>query len=949
MLLKFFSFSLILLFSFVQLQAQNRDVNLIVSVKNQLGEVVQDAEVSLIKNSQKPKKIKSNRLGIVRFDKINIGDYQIVVTAEGFSEFKSEPIQLKSGESRQIEVTLEVKFLETDVTISGDDNLEDTGTAQILDESVIAKLPDDPKLLEQMLRSIAGESVTGEEMPITVDGQTGGKIPPKESIQAIRINQNVLSAQYDNPSGWGIEIYTRSNVDKFRTSIGFNYQDSKFNAPDFFIGQKVPMRSYNFSGNFSGPITKTSAFDFWIGHNRNNSSKTINATTLDSNLQPIAIQTTFPAISNGTSFGGSVNSDLNKKHKIAIGFHSWMSKSTGENVGDFSLPSRVSDSENQYHNLRFSETYFVNERLINTFRANTNFSISKTFGGSNEPSINVLEAFFGGGAQNDRSNKNISFEATDDLSWQWNKYTLNIGGRIRWQGINQTSRQNFGGSYTFSGRTAPQLDSNNNLVYDEFGNVILTQINSLEVYRRTLYFRNLGYSAAQIRSLGGGASQFTIAGGDPTISVNQTDAAFYVQNSYKLKETVALSFGLRYENQTNIRSNFDFSPRIGLIWSPKNDPKTVKPLASLPRVSFGYGVFYNRFWITNFIPIRQIMGDRANYLINEPEILDSLPAVPSVPELEEFATPRTQRFISDSLQSPKMHIFSTNASKKLPLGFSTNFTVTHSRLIRQNLSRNINPLLNGVRPLGDIGNVYETDSIGIGNSTRYAVSLNLPQNIMWGNIRYTFARVRDNRVSASGSPFDPFDFSQEFSPASGDGVHSLNSYFSYQLPFKFSVSGDFTYRSGGRFNITTGRDTNGDGFFSERPAFASDLTKPNLVYTEYGVLDPNPSPTDKIIPRNLGRGNPTTSFDLRISKTFGFNEDKQSKKPAKQNLSFSVNIQNVFNIFNRGNPIGNMSSPNFLKTLSNSGGNMIEVGDGIYYSGGSTAPRSLSFSVRFSF
>ncbi len=44
-----------------------------------------------------------------------------------------------------------------------------------------------------------------------------------------------------------------------------------------------------------------------------------------------------------------------------------------------------------------------------------------------------------------------------------------------------------------------------------------------------------------------------------------------------------------------------------------------------------------------------------------------------------------------------------------------------------------------------------------------------------------------------------------------------------------------------------------------------------------------------------------------------------------------------------------MSSPNFLKTLSNSGGNFIEMSDGMFFAGGNTAPRSLSFNMRFSF
>jgi hypothetical protein len=56
----------------------------------------------------------------------------------------------------------------------------------------------------------------------------------------------------------------------------------------------------------------------------------------------------------------------------------------------------------------------------------------------------------------------------------------------------------------------------------------------LESYRRTLLFRQLGFSNQRIRELGGGASQFTISGGNPKINLSQVDYAFYVQNSYKL-------------------------------------------------------------------------------------------------------------------------------------------------------------------------------------------------------------------------------------------------------------------------------------------------------------------------------------------------------------------------------------------------------------------------------
>lgn len=938
-----------LLFSTVSFNAQIKESSLNISVKNQLSEVITDAEILLFKDNQQVKLLKSNKQGIVRFNNLADGEYQITITATGFNDFKSELFSIKNGETKSIEINLEVKPIESNVSVGGDDDVENSGTSRVLNENQIQRLPDDPAKLERLLRSIAGESATGEQMPITVDGQEGAKLPPKEQIQAIRINQNVFSAQYDNPNGWGIEIYTRSNVDKFSGSVWANYQDSRFNASDPFIGRRIPNKSGNLSFSLTGPITKKSMFSVYLQQNRSRSSKAVNATILDSQLRPISFQTTFPNPDDGVYGGLTFTADLNKKHKLALAYNVSINQSKGNNVGEFSLPSRANDSEFNYHNLRFSESYFANENLINQFRSSVTFQTSRNSGGSNEVALNVLESFFGGGSQNENSSKRFNFEVTNDTSWQKNKYSLNFGWKIRGVFIDQTSTSDFGGTYTFSGRTAPVLDANNNPVLDANGNFINTQISSLETYRRTLLFKQLGFSATQIRTLGGGASQFTISGGNPTVTINQADAAAYIQNSYKLKENLAVSFGVRYENQTNIESNLNIAPRLGLIWSPKSNPKK-KTLYALPKISLGYGVFYNRFDAYNFLSIRQATGaDRAAFLITDASVLDLFPNVASVTQLQQFALPKTQRFITVDLQTPLMQMFNATATKKLPAGFSANMNFSYSKSNRQSVSRNINALFNGIRPLGNIGNVYETNSIGRTERTRISVSLNLPEKVMYGNIRYNYAKAKDNRVSGNGLPLNPFDFSQEFSPTTGDGVHSISSYFSYELPLGFSFSGDFSYQTGSRFNITTGKDTNGDGYFLERPAFATDLTKPNLIQTKYGLLDPNPTATDKIIPRNLGRGNSKINFDVYLSKSFGFNGDKANKKPAKQTLNFSISIENIFNIVNRSNPVGNMSSPNFLKVLSNSEGNFIEVSDGIYYGSGSPSPRAFSFSMSFRF
>jgi hypothetical protein len=535
---------------------------------------------------------------------------------------------------------------------------------------------------------------------------------------------------------------------------------------------------------------------------------------------------------------------------------------------------------------------------------------------------------------------------------------LGFGVRLRGERINQNSTANFGGTYTFSGRLAPVLDTNNNPVTNSAGTVLTTQISSLESYRRTLLFQQTGFSNQRIRELGGGANQFSISGGNPEIKVSQYDLGFYVQNSYKISETIAASFGVRYENQTNINSNFNFAPRFGIIWAPKAKEKQ-NPLYALPRISIGYGMFYNRFGLNNTLSVRQASNsDSSQYLITEANILDFYPNVPSVNSLEQFALPRTQRFIDAAFETPYQSLLNITASKKMPKGYTLNFTFSHGTTFRQSFMQNINAPLAGtfnllnpslaVRPLGNVGNVYETQSDRKTKTDRISINLGFPNSEkLFASLRYSFIKSKGNVVSGSGSPFDPYDFTQEFAPTVFDGVQSVGGYFFYSLPYKISVGGDFSVSSGTKFNIFTGRDTNGDGFFSERPSFATDLSKPNLVETPYGILDPNPSPTDKLIPRNLGRGSKNIVFNSSLSKSFGFGEDKKNKKPPRQTINFNLRVNNVFNIINKGNPIGNMSSPNFLRQLSGfSDGGIFTINGAqqVNFPG-----RSVSFSIGFGF
>lgn len=941
---------------------QTNDATIVLAVKDQRGDAVADAEIVVTSTVTDAKiwKAKTDRRGSARIAKLPAGEYRVLIVASGFKDYSDASLVVKIGETKDLDIALDVAPIESKVEIGGEEAVEaeKSGSTTVLNEEQIAKLPDNQEELERMIKAI-GQAVTGEELPVSVNGVQGGKIPPKDMIQQIRVNQNVFSAQYDGPWGGGIEIFTRSSVDKFRYYAGFSFADSRLNAPDPFIGQRVPYQMKNYFFSVSGPLFgKKANFNLYASHTDSDSSSVINAIVLDAALRPVEFKESLATPSRNDGINFTVNADPNPKHKIYVNYSFGISKSKNQNTGGFSLPSRANDSKGQNHYLQFSETFLINPNVVNQTRFFTYYYSNESFGGSNDYAINVLDAFYGGGSQQNSTNANSAFDASNETTWQMGRYALGFGFRVRGEKISQTSTSNFGGTYTFSGRVAPVLDENNQPVTDGSGNVVTTQINSLEAYRRTLLFRQLGYTNAQIRTLGGGANQFTISGGDPSIDVSQYDAAVYIQNSYKISDVLAASFGLRYEKQNNINSNTDFAPRFGLIWTPKSKDKQ-NPLTILPRVSVGYGIFYSRFSLNNTLNVQLASdADRSQYLITETNVLDLFPDVPTVDDLQQFALPRTQRFINGGFQTPYQSLFNLTVTKRLPKGFSLNFTYAGSRLFRQTFTQNINAPLAGtfnpqdpstaVRPFGNVGNIYELRSEARSLSDRFSLNLNLPQSQkLFGGLRYNFNKSRNNNATGSGSSFDPYDYSQEFGRGTADGVHSVGGYFYLSLPKKVSIGTDFSLNSGQRFNITTGRDTNGDGYYSERPSFATDLSKPGIIGTPYGYLDPNPEPGDVLIPRNLGRGSPYIIFNASLTKIFGFNEDKAKKLPPKQSLSFTIRANNVLNIVNKGTPIGNMASPNFLRSLagySDGGVSFINGAQQINFPG-----RSLNFNVGFQF
>ncbi len=947
------SLALVLLcLSSVYILRAQQTSSVIISVTDPNGNIVVGAATILSGENSAKRDALSSELGVISFRGIPAGKYTFNIKVDGFKEFTSQPIELRQGESKRLDIILELASIESNVDVSQSDAVDPTssGGSRDLKKEEIETLPNDPEELKRVLQAIAGPTLTGDEMQITVNGIPGATLPNKENIKLIRINRNVFSSQYEYSYGGGIEIYTDSDIKKFRGSIGFSFSDSRLNATNPFIGRRVPFQSKGISFSFSAPLRKNLSISGYSSFNDSVSNAAITAVALDQNFQPVDIRDSFESGRRSSYSDFYINWDPNKKNKF-VGNLS-INYDNGINLGSgFSLASRANDAQTSGFAFAFTETYIITPEFVNTTRFSSRIDKNRSKGVSSASALNVSEAFLGGGSQTDQETTNSRFEIYNDTTKKLGRLNIGFGGAVRGYRIKEISRSNFGGTYTFSGRTAPVLDANFQPVLDPAGNVVTEQITSLESYRRTLVLRNLGLSATQIRSLGGGAEQFTISGGQPEISVDQVDYSFYQQNNFGLSETTGISFGLRYENQSNISSRTNFAPRFGFTWAPKAKVKQ-RPETTLPRITLGYGIFYNRFGIGQTMSELQANSpDRSFYFVTDAGILDQFPDVPTVAALQQTATLRSLRSIDDELEAPFQNIINLNVAKNLWSGMSVNVGFTRVNSSRSILTRNINaPLASPVGaplvyPLGNSRNTYEIRSAGKSRSDRVFISVNLPPIKVFGKpgnigLWYNYGKINSDVVQGSGSTFDPYDFSREWGRSPADGVHAVFGYFQFSLPKSFYLRGDYNIRTGSRFNIITGRDTNRDGIYAERPAFATDPLKPGVIDTPYGLLDPNPAPGAALIPRNLARGSGGAEVNMYLSKSFGFAKNKANKNQPTRSLNFGVWVNNVFNKNNKGNPVGNMSSPNFLRVVS--GSNF----DGEFRQ---SSPRRMQFSTSFSF
>jgi hypothetical protein len=955
-------------------------------VTDESGAVIPGAKVTLNGRSGTVKNTVADHNGSYTFAGVPPGDYTVQAAAPELSQAQPEKVTLRAG-SQSLNLMLTVASISEKLTVqdaSGPALTTDSSnnaSAVVLRGADLEALSDDPDDLAADLAALAGPSAGPSGGSIFVDGFSGGQLPPKESIREIRINQNPFSPEYDKLGYGKIEIFTKPGADKYRGTAQWNFANDFWNTRNPYAPDKAPFLLNEFEGNAGGPLTKKSSFTLDAQRNMVDSGSITNAVTID----PATLQTRpFTGIlttpGRFTNISPRVDYQLGQNNTLMFRYGVTHSDVRDNGIGGFDLTSRGYHSQFTNQTVQASDTALIGS-VVNETRFQFYRSATQAIANSSTPATLVLQSVNQGGSTLGRTfDTQNSYELQNYSSLLKGRHSWRFGVRLRRQTDDSVSPQNFNGTFTFGGGALePVLDAANQPVSGANGKWQMAPITSIERYRRTLLFQQLHYAPDLIRTLGGGATQFTMNAGQAELAVSQMDMGIFAGDEWRVRPNLTLNLGLRYETQSNIHDRRDFAPRLAFAWAPGGSGQ--KRAKTVLRA--GFGIFYDRFGLGNTLAARRFNGlVQQQYVVPNP---DFFPNVPAPAMLPGFLSTQVTQQVGATLRAPYILQSAVTVERQLPRNTTMAVTYTNSHGLHLFRSEDINAPLpgtydpavagSGLFPLGHPGPVELMESSGLYNQNQVIANASAKPNAglsLFGF--YVYNHARSNTDGIGTFPANPYDFAGEYGPASTDVHHRFTVGGSINLKWAVRISSFVVAQTGAPFDITAGSDLYGTTLFNARPGIATYPTKSGLIPTAYGMLDPNPTAGERLLSRNYGRSPGQFNVNLRIAKTIGFGKERGSAGDARPaaptgqgtalaavggrglggligspsttrrfNLSIGLSVRNLLNHTNPGPIVGNITSPYFGFANQIAGG---QNGEGFYETANN---RRLESQIKFTF
>ncbi len=858
--------------------------------------------------------------------KVAPGTYSFTVVMQGFSPFVRQAVKLTAGQALTLNAKMalenevqQIQVTATSNTVSVD--ADSNASATVLKGEDLEALSDDPDELSNELSALAGPAVGPNGGQIYIDGFTGGQLPPKSSIREIRINQNPFSAQYDRLGYGRVEVFTKPGTDKFHGNFQLNGYDNNFNTGNPLLGTDAVIPPYHtlfFFGNVTGPLNRWASFTLGGSRRTIQDNTVINPTALYSQIDSpgTVCLPTDPSANCAitTSFTQALlvpqlRWDISPRIDLALGDKNTLTTrfqytsnhmpNQGPGSGDLSSIAYTSDSSEV--TLQMSDTQIVSQRIINETRFEYQRTPSSQTPVSTDPSLNVQGAFEGGGATSGLSNVvDQHIEVQNYTSIQLKKNFIRFGGRLRTTGETNTSTSGVNGQFTYASIT----DYTNN------------NPNQYTITRITT----------------------------PTIQFRTTDLVLYLDDDWKARPNLTVSYGIRYETQNFIPDHKDFAPRVSFAYGlgKGSSPKTV--------LRGGFGIFYDRFTAGSQSSVIR-SATIIPYVVQGAALTSACtPADPAACPLGSGGQ-TTSYQISRSMHAPYTMQTAVGIDQQLFGGATVSINYLNARGVHQFNSENTTFVQNGGPTLtGPIQ--YQYQSEGAFRQNQMIVNVNYRPNraiSLFGFYSLNFASANTGGISSFATR--PGNLGADYGRAVYDVRNRLFLGGNFALKYGIAASPFMVANSGTPFNLTTGTDNNLDTVINERVAFAAAGTPGSKTIPGCGTfIAPTDTNYTEVGP-NLCSGPANFTMNVRLTKTFGFGPRTGAAQGSgsgrhsggtpgmvqggprggggrggpggpggggggtntgrRYNLTIGAQGSNIFNIVDRGSPVGVFTSPKF--------------------------------------